>query len=147
AFSPAERALGQAMIWNRIAGLHREELDDLLDDEDGPPGLSRLLRSRGRKPKRETREVATARKAVVAALEKSLKLAPEHLENYRLLVPVHGEWKDDKGLEAAAGRLLTKSPEDVEPLQLLARHHYARKAPRAALPYVAQARRLKPLDE
>ena len=29
AFSPAERALAQAMIWNHIAGLHREEVDDL----------------------------------------------------------------------------------------------------------------------
>jgi tetratricopeptide (TPR) repeat protein len=147
AFSLAERALGQAMIWNRIAGLHREELDDLLDDEDGPPGLSRLLPRRGRKPKRETREVAAARKAVIAALEKSLKLAPEHLETYRLLVSIHGEWEDDKGLEAAAGRLLAKFPEDVETLQLLARHHYDRKDPRAALPYVVQARRLKPLDD
>jgi tetratricopeptide (TPR) repeat protein len=147
AFSPAERDLARAMIWNRIADLHHDELDTLLDDQGGPPGLDRFLGGPAKKTRRESREVAAARKAVIGALENSLALAPGHLGTYRQLVAIHDEWEDDAGLEAAAGRLLSKFPEDVETLQLLARHHHDRKDPRAAMPYVAEARRLKPLDE
>jgi hypothetical protein len=84
---------------------------------------------------------------VVDSLETSLRLAPERLETYRLLVSLHGEWGDDEGLVAAARRLLAKFPEDVQTLELLARHHYGRKDHRAALSYVVSARKLKPLDD
>ena len=104
-------------------------------------------RGRGRSPRRESREVVAAKKAVVSAIERSLKLAPEHLHTYRILVNVHHDWDDEKGLEAAARRLLAKFPEDIETLQLLARHHFDRKDHRAALSYVQPARRLKPLDD
>jgi hypothetical protein len=143
---PDELKLARALVWNHVAGLHREEVDDLADEDDLPPFLRRGAR-RGRKSARESKELAAAKKSVVAALEKSLKLAPEHLHTYRLLVDVHHDWEDDKGLDAAAQRLLAKFPEDVETLQLLARHHFRRKDPRAALPYILPARRLKPLDD
>jgi tetratricopeptide (TPR) repeat protein len=147
-FSPAERALGRAMIWNHIAALRREEVDDLIEDEEGPPGLARLKARRGKKAKtRESSKVGAAKKEVLAALEKSLELAPDHVDTYRLLVSIHEDWEDDKGLESAAERLLGRFPEDVETLQLLAQHHYDRKDNRAALPYVLRARQLKPLDE
>jgi hypothetical protein len=146
ALSPAERALAQALVWSRIAGLHRDEVHDLID-EDVPPGLSGLRPKTSRRPGRESRALAASKKAVVEALEKSLRLAPEHLETYRLLVSIHGEWGDGEGLATAARRLLAKFPEDVLTLELLARHLYGRKDLRAALSLVVSARRLKPLDD
>jgi hypothetical protein len=143
---PDERKLARALVWNHVAGLHREEVDDLAD-EDGPPAFLRPRRQRGPRSRRQSKELTAAKKAVVAAIEKSLKLAPEHQHTYRLLVDVHHDWGDDKALEAAAQRLLAKFPEDLETLQLLARHLYERKDPRAALPYVVSGRRLKPLDD
>ncbi len=115
---PDEVKLARALVWNHIAGLHREEVDDL-SDEDGPPPFLAPPR-KGAKPRRDSKELAAARKAVVAAIEKSLKLAPEHQHTYRLLVDVHHDWGDDKALEAAAQRLLAKFPDDLETLQLLA---------------------------
>jgi tetratricopeptide (TPR) repeat protein len=141
-----EIKLARALVWNHIAELHRQEVDNLAD-EDGPPPFLGPRRGRGGKSRRDTKRLATARKSVVAAIEKSLKLAPEHLPTYRLLVDVHADWGDDNALEAAAQRLLAKFPEDLEVLQRLAGHHFERKDPRAALPYILSARRLKPLDD
>jgi hypothetical protein len=146
--APEEVKLARALVWNHVAGLHREEAADLAD-ADGPPAFLRPRQKgkAGGKSPRESKELAAARKAVVAAVEKSLKLAPDHLPTCRLLVDLYHEWRDDKALEAAAQRLLAKFPEDLETLQLLARHHYERKDHRAALPHILAARRIKPLDD
>ncbi len=40
--SPAELKLARALVWNHIAGLHREDVDALIDDEDEPPGFPGL---------------------------------------------------------------------------------------------------------
>ena len=138
--------LAQAMVWNHVAELHREEWEALRDMQEGPPSL-RALRKR-KKPAPESPEVAEARKAAAAAVEQSLALAPDYLDSYRLLVALHRDWEDDAGLAAAAGRLLARFPEDVETLELLARHHYlGRDDPAAAFPYIERARRLRPLDD
>jgi tetratricopeptide (TPR) repeat protein len=147
--TPIERNLARALVWNHVATLHREEVDELSEYDDEPLGFPGPPRRKGKaaKPKRDDPEVAAAKKSLIEALEKSLRLAPDHLETYQMLVDAHHEWGDDKALDAAAKRLLTRFPEDVETLHLMGRHHHSRKDPHAALPYVQQARRLKPLDE
>ncbi len=76
----------------------------------------------------------------------ALKLAPTHLPTYKQLVEVHRDWEDSRGLEAAAKRLLAAFPDDSETLELLGRHHFQKNDLVAALPYIQQARRTKPLD-
>ncbi len=92
-------------------------------------------------------DVAAARRDVIAAVEESLKLAPDHVESYRMLVEVHRECRDDHAMVAAANRLLARFPEEFGTVRLLARHFLNVGEPHKALPHVIQARRLKPLDE
>jgi tetratricopeptide (TPR) repeat protein len=148
-FNPEERALAQAMIWNHVAELHREQVDGLLDDDDDEDEPPFAFPRFGRDPDEEAdeEEIAAAKKEVVDCLERSLRLAPKHLPTYRLLVETYRDWDDEKGLEKAAKRLLKVFPEDVETFQLLARHYQERDDLAAALPYVQKARQLKPLDE
>ncbi|MHB1558424.1 MAG: hypothetical protein ACYC61_13275 [Isosphaeraceae bacterium] len=148
-FSPAERTLAQALVWNQIAEMHRDEAQDIEEYNE-----SRRRRSAGRtgkggapKPAREDPDVAAAKRETVAALEESLKLAPDHLDTYRHLIEVHGNWDDEKAMVAAANRLLARFPDDLETCRLLGQHFQTQGQPRAALPHVLQARRLKPLDE
>lgn len=147
--SPAERTLARALVWNQIAELYREEVRELESYTE-----ARRRRSAGRtgeggapKPAREDPDVAAAKREFVAALETSLKLAPDHIETYRRLVEAHHDWGDEKAMVAAANRLLARFPDDLETCRLLARHLQDQGQPRAALPHVLQARRLKPLDE
>ena len=72
---------------------------------------------------------------------------PRHLPTYQLLVEVHDDWEDDKGLEAAAKRLLAQFPEDWRPSSSWAGITSRPNDLVAALPYIQQARRLKPLDD
>ena len=111
-------------------------------------GCSRLRPEGSKKPGRESREVAAAKKAVVDALETSLRLAPEHLETYRLLVSIHGEWGDDEGLAAAARRLLAKFPEDVrDPRAPGSSASRPEGSPRGAAVRRSRPAKLKPLDD
>ncbi len=148
-FSPAERTLAQALVWNQIAEMHRDEVRDIEDYNEARRrrAARRIGKGGAPKPEREDPEVAAARRETVAALEASLKLAPDHLETYRHLVEVHHEWGDEKAMVAAANRLLARFPDDIETSRLLGKHFQDQGEPRAALPHVLQARRLKPLDE
>jgi tetratricopeptide (TPR) repeat protein len=148
--TPSERVLAQAIVWNHVAQLHAEDVEYLLDELDEPDFPPFARRRRGAKSKGKLTnqpEVVAARKQVLDSLERSLKLAPEHLPTYRLLVEVHQDWDDAKGLEAAARRLLSTFPDDIETLQLLGRHYFEKSDLAAALPPLQKARRLKPLDE
>ena len=118
-FNPSERALAQAMVWNHMAELHRDLAADLADG-DGPFGLPALSQARAG---HDSAEVKRAKKQVIECLEQSLKLAPDHLPTYQLLVEVYRGWDDPARLEAAAKRLLAKFPEDLETLKLLAKHY------------------------
>jgi len=141
AFNSSERALAQAMIWNHMAGLYRDQAADLADP-DAFPTFFQLAR-----PRIDDKEVARAKQKVVDCLEQSIELAPEHRPTYRLLVEVYRGWDDLAGLEAAARRLLLKFPDDFETLTLLARRSLDRNEPAAAMPFVQKARALRPLDE
>jgi tetratricopeptide (TPR) repeat protein len=141
AFNASERALAQAMIWNHLAQTHNERVAEL-DDVDKPFNLPLPPRVR---PK-DSKESERARKRVVECLEQSLRLAPDHLPSYQLLVDAYEDWEDPSGLEAAAKRLLAAFPDDLETLTLLATHYFGRNEPTVALPLVQRARKLKPLD-
>jgi len=142
AFNPTERALAQAMIWNHIAGLHRDLVADLCE-----PGGAHMRFFRLGPPKIDDRAVERGKKNVIECLEKSLKLAPAHLPTYRLLIAAYRGWDDPAGLEAAVRRLLAKFPDDLESLSLLARKYLDRNDTAAAMPIVQKARALRPLDE
>jgi tetratricopeptide (TPR) repeat protein len=131
AFNPSERALAQAMVWNHVAELYREQVDDLEDQDD----------------EEDRAEVAAAKKEAIACLERSLRLAPDYLPTYRHLVHLYDDWDDEKKVAATAQRLLAKFPEDVDTLQLLGEHYVESNDLAAALPHVQKARRVKPLDE
>lgn len=147
--SPAERTLAQALVWNQIAALHCEAAREIEDYTETRRRRS-AMRSGGievDKPERMNPGVAAARRESIAALEQSLKLAPDHLQIYKHLVEMSVEWGDQKAMVAAANRLLARFPDDLETSTLLGKHLLTQGEPRAALPHVLQARRLKPLDE
>jgi hypothetical protein len=139
----SERGLAQAMVWNHMAKLYRDQVADL-SDPTGPFGLPDLFKTR---PGADSREIKRARKQVGDCLERSLKIAPDHLPTYELLVEVYRSWDDRANLEAAARRLLAKFPQNLETLTLLATQYIEKNDPAAALPLVQKARALKPLDE
>jgi tetratricopeptide (TPR) repeat protein len=142
-YNSTERALAQALVWNHMASLHRDEAADLADGP-GPFGLPASFATR---PKNNVTVINRAKKSVINCLEKSLELAPDHLPTYQLLVEVYRGWDDTSQLEAAAQRLLKKFPQDLDTLQLLAKLHTDNNDLESALPLVQQARALKPLDE
>ena len=139
-----ERALAQAMVCNRMAKTAQELVAEVDDDDDGPFGLPiKVLPSSAP----NALSVLTAKARVIDCLEKSLALAPSYRPTYELLVEVYRSWDATDNLVAAARRLLEKFPDDLDTLTLLAHHHAKNGDPAAALPLVAQARVLKPLDE
>jgi len=142
AFNPTERVLAQALVWNHIAGLHRDLVADLADPGGPPMRFFRLA-----PPKIDEKAVDRAKKKVIECLEHSLELAPGHLPTYRLLIAAYRGWDDAAGLEAAVRRLLAKFPEDLESLTLLAQEYLDRNDTAAAMPIVQKARALRPLDE
>jgi hypothetical protein len=141
AFSPSERPLAQAMVWNHLAEMHNDRAAEL----EGIDGPSRLPLPRRARPQ-DAHEIDRARKRVIDCLEKSLQLAPDHLPTYKLLVEVNDDWELQSGVEAAAKRLLAAFPDDLDTLTLLANHYVGRSDPAVALPLVQRARKLKPLD-
>jgi len=139
----SERSLAQAIVWNRMARLHRDLVADLTDP-DAPFGLPFFHQAR---PKTDSNAVARAKQQVVDCLERSIALAPALLPTYQLLVEVYRGWDDPANLEAAARRLLASFPQDLATLTLLAHHYIEKNDPAAALPLVQKTRVLKPLDD
>jgi tetratricopeptide (TPR) repeat protein len=145
--SPPERALAQAIVWGHVAGLNNEDVEFLMEELEGLP--SSPFKLPGHRKKGETTndpDLAAAKKEVIDCLERGIRLAPTYLPNYKLLVEFHAEWKDARGMEAAAKRLLAAFPDNTDALELLGRHHFQKNDLAAALPYIQRARRTKPLD-
>ena len=134
-YNASEQALAQAMVWNHMAAMHRDEAADLAEGH-GPFGLPALLTTRAGN---DSPAIKRAKKSVVDCLKKSLELAPDYLPSYQLLVEVYRGWEDTVNLEAAARGLLAKFPEDLDTLQLLAKLHVDKNEPAAALPLVQKA--------
>ena len=146
-WNASERVLAQALVWHHLARLHNEDVGDLLDDQYDSPSSPFGPLGRGKRAKTSNDlELAAAKKEVLACVERSLELAPDYLPTYRLLVEVHEDWEDPKGVEAAAKRLLAAFPDDAETLERLSRHQFRHNDLTAALSYAQQARRSKPLD-
>jgi len=142
-FTPQERALAQAMVLNRKAGLFLEEVEEAEDESESFP-----LPVRGRsRTAAMAKAVGRARKAAVDCLEQSLRLAPEYRTTYKVLVALYCAFDDAPNVEAAALRLLKVFPDDLETLTLLVKHYLSRDDLEAALSSVQKARALKPLDE
>ena len=115
AFSPAERGLAQAMVWNRVAMLYLRRSGGARESGfDVRCAIAHDCLTRGTSP--SSNEL---KQQAVQCLERSLALAPLHLPTYRLLIDVQKYWKNKAGVEAAARRLLEKFPDDLETLQLL----------------------------
>ncbi len=141
AFSPAERGLAQAMVWNRVAMLYCDDAVELESPDSAFDALSRMFAG----PCDQT-ELNELKQKAVQGLERSLALAPLHLPTYRLLIEIQKSWKNKVGVEAAAQRLLEKFPDDVETLQLLLDSAFAQDRLPEAMACAGRIRALKPLD-
>ena len=141
AFSPAERVLAQAMVWNRVAMLYCDDAEELESPDSTSDALSRMIAG----PWDET-ELNELKQHAVQSLERSLALAPLHLPTYRLLIDIQKRWKNKSGVEAAAQRLLEKFPDDVETLQLLLDSAFEKDRLPEAMACAGRIRALKPLD-
>ncbi len=141
AFSPAERVLAQAMVWNRVAVLYCDDAEELESPDSTFDALSRMLADAWDKS-----ELNELKQQAVQSLERSLALAPLHLPTYRLQIEIQKSWKNKAGVEAAAQRLLEKFPDDVETLRLLLDSAIARDQPEEAMACAGRIRALKPLD-
>jgi hypothetical protein len=142
AFSPAERVLAQAMVWNRVAMLYRGAAEEL-ETPDSMIAMFAMMMSMERPDPAERDRL---KKQTLDCLEKSLKLAPIHLPTYRMLIDVHKHWKNGPKLEAAARRLLKRFPDDVETLALLLDSAIRQDRLDEAMSCIQRLRALKPLD-
>jgi tetratricopeptide (TPR) repeat protein len=141
AFSSAERPLVEAMIWNRVAMLYRDEAESL----DSPHSMMMMMRAMFRSDGEG--EAARFKKLTVESLERSRGLAPQYLLTHRLLISAHKHWNNQAGLESAARALLERFPDDLETLTLLTDTCIERDQFDDALTYVQKARAQKPLDQ
>ncbi len=142
AFSPAERGLAQAMVWNRVAMLYRGAAEQL----ETPDSLMGMLSMMMFMERPDPAERERFKKQTVECLEKSLALAPLHLPTYRMLIDVYNDWKNQAKLEAAARRLLEKFPDDLETLALVFDSTFRQDRLDEAMSFIQRARALKPLD-
>src|SRR5262249_2188525 len=91
-------------------------------------------------------DISWSKTQAIAAIERSLELAPRHRPTYDLLVQAYEDWGEPEKLEAARLRILEVFPDDLETLTALA-SSCSHKNPARAREFVERARKLKPLDE
>ena len=143
-FNSSERALAQAMVWNHMAGLHRDLAADLADG-DGPFGLPAF---RGLRSGHDSAEVKRAKKHVIECLEQEPRACPRPPAD----LPVAGRGLSGLGRygqsrsRRAAG-CWRSSPKTSIPSRSWPSSTCEKNEPAAALPLVQKARALKPLDE
>lgn len=137
-FSDEERPLALALVWMHLGELYLDVVEDLSDEEEeyddyeDDPGEI---------------DLDTARRKALAAIERSLELAPRHRPTYNVLLDAYEEFDDEEKLEAAKLRVLQVFPDDLEVLTDLATSYLETNEPARALDYAVRARKLKPLDE
>ena len=105
AFSPADRPLLKAMVWNAVSMLYCLELQDF----ESEPSLMAMFSPYYLVPD-EKAEAVRLKKQSIDSLEKSLALAPDHLPTYRLLFETHERFGNEAASEAAARRYSSGSP-------------------------------------
>jgi hypothetical protein len=143
---PAEVALAQSLVWNRLAEVLLDMIEDFEeDDNEFPAGFGIKLPREAISPE-EREEIDVAKREMIRCLERSIALSPSHLPTYEMLVGAYKDWRQDAAAEAAALRLLERFPEHAETLEQMAQLKLSRDDPGAALSFITRARALKPLD-
>ena len=147
-FKPGEKALAQAMIWERLGRSwsnveddEEDELDDELDAEDLEDGASAAAGDQAPVQGRthwKTRAIECLRKAI--------SLAPAYSAAYHALAARHVEWEQEDAAADVYRRLLTQVPDDIQAVVFLF-HYHRQRDELAARDYALQARRLKPASE
>ncbi len=140
---PAERALAQAMVWQRIGehcveGVEAAE-EDYQDDKDGF----------GDDWEEEDRQsqlnwIAWLKNRAGECFNRAIELAPAHAAPHHHLAKAHAQWGEEESAAAAYERLLAHVPDDFEAIVALYKHHRRRGEGPAAREYALQAHRLKP---
>lgn len=125
----AERAMAQAMVWERIGRMHAEcseDDDEWSDDEDDV-----LEEDRG---------------AAVACFREAIRLAPGLLRAHQSLADAYSVWGKKEEAADAYRCLLDHFPDDLDALKFLFQYHTGRQEPIAARDYAVRAWRLKPAN-
>ena len=123
-------------VVNDITGEDGDDYDPFDDDDDFDDD-----------DRDDERDLAAAKVQAIAALERSLKLAPRHRPTYDVLLEAYEEFDEPKKLEATKLRILEVFPDDLETLEDLASEYFKKNEPARAVVYIERARKLKPLDE
>src|SRR5262249_38370730 len=114
-----ERPLAKGLVWMHLAQLHLEVVqidedemdgygDDDFDDDDDDDDDD------------DESDISWSKTQAIAAIERSLELAPRHRPTYDLLVQAYEDWGEPEKLEAARLRILEVFPDDLETLTALA---------------------------
>lgn len=149
-YPPEDQRLAKALVWHRAGKnylLHLRKLDEGEDDEDEDEEDVRLGQgeSWGRiGPGGEVQERLLA--AALAALNKSIELAPELTVPYRDLAGLFRRWDQPHKAAETYRRLLERHPDSLEDLVSLAELLVDEGQPIEACVYARQAHQLKPLD-
>ena len=128
ALEPSERAIAQALVWQRIGGFYVESSDF---DPEGPDEEDDLKQDRAR---------------AVACFRKAIRLAPALLCAHESLAGAYRTWGQDEEAAESYRRLLEQSPDHLDALTFLFQHHVRRNDPIAARDYALRAWRLKPAN-
>jgi tetratricopeptide (TPR) repeat protein len=126
---PAERAIAQAMVWERIGRIHVAYSQygwECAEDEDGI--------------RRDDRGDA------VACFREAIRLAPGLRRAHQSLADAYQTWGQDEEAAETYRRLLDQSPDDLDALKFLFRHHSDHQEPIAARDHALRAQRLKPAN-
>ncbi|MGD0783939.1 MAG: hypothetical protein ABSA30_13895, partial [Candidatus Aminicenantales bacterium] len=162
---PGERALAQAMIWERLGRAWADDVDDREDDyedddeyeddyEDGDEDDYEDQEGDDDEPdvsSAETKDGVSgrdcnypARTKTIECLNKAISLAPGVSTAYHALAKNYVQWKQEDAAAEVQQRLLAHVPEDIDAIVALFHYHRKREDGLAARDYALQARRLKP---
>ena len=128
-FTPEERRMAQAMVWERIANLCAQRAKEAAwpwEDEE------------------ESRD--RDRQQAIQCFHEAIRLFPEFRSAHKSLAAAYLHWgKDAEAAEAHRG-LLEHFPDDLESLKFLYQHHSCRQEALVARDYALRAWRLKPAN-
>ncbi len=144
ALKAEERPLAQAIVLNRIAEIHLEELvagsgedhefpDFDFDDDDTETGPDD--------------DMVSTKEDVIESIERSLQLAPRYRPTYDMLLELGERTGDQEVIHRARKRILEVFPDDTQTLVAFAKDLYERDDVAGAFDSITRARKLKPLDE
>ena len=154
---PGERALAQAMIWERL-GRHWTDIVDSENDEDDYEDYEEEDEDEDENDDDQDESSAEAptpgldwghpaRKKSIEYLNKAISLAPNLSAIYHTLAGNYVKWKQEDAAAEVYRRLLGHVPDDLNAILFLFHYHRKRDEGLAVRDYALQARRLKPASE